>query len=261
MKTHGSVKWMRTLGNFSYLLGVAFLIAAMAVNAMPASRAYAANVGSIWTTQETCNQPAPQDDNHYANGDTVHIRGNNFDPNVTIYWKVEGLPGSNTPGLIAQGSSTTDATGAFCVAAHTVAAPPEGGEYKYTVATCADFGGGCEKHDNYQVDEGAAPTNTPVPPTATPTNTPVPPTATPTNTPGPGPSATPTNTPTNTATPVPGIPPTATPRPSSPLIPVTGAALGGGWSAQTIFFNLGIGFLGLGLVLNGLARSRRELDL
>jgi hypothetical protein len=53
-------------------------------------------------------------------------------------------------------------------------------------------------------------------------------------------------------------PPQHTPQ---PLIPVTGADLGGGWSTQTIFFNLGIGFLGLGLVLNGLARSRKEQEL
>jgi hypothetical protein len=45
-----------------------------------------------------------------------------------------------------------------------------------------------------------------------------------------------------------------------PLIPVTGANLSGGSSTQTIFFNLGIAFLGLGLVLNGLARERKELD-
>jgi hypothetical protein len=42
---------------------------------------------------------------------------------------------------------------------------------------------------------------------------------------------------------------------------VTGADLGGGWKLQTVFFNLGIGFLGLGLVLNGLARERKELDI
>ena len=46
----------------------------------------------------------------------------------------------------------TDSTGYFCVTTYTVASP-EGGEYKYTVATCPDFGGGCEKHDNYGVDE------------------------------------------------------------------------------------------------------------
>jgi hypothetical protein len=42
---------------------------------------------------------------------------------------------------------------------------------------------------------------------------------------------------------------------------VTGANLRGGAGLQTVFFNLGIAFLGLGLVLNGLARERKELDL
>jgi hypothetical protein len=56
----------------------------------------------------------------------------------------------------------------------------------------------------------------------------------------------------------PGETPATTPR---PLIPVTGANLSGGGSTQTIFFNLGIAFLGLGLVLNGLARERKEVDL
>jgi hypothetical protein len=62
-------------------------------------------------------------------------------------------------------------------------------------------------------------------------------------------------TPTPTTTTEPGPGPT-----SPPLIPVTGANLSAGGSTQTIFFNLGIAFLGLGLVLNGLARERKELD-
>jgi hypothetical protein len=238
MKTRTRSSWMRTLGNLSYLLGVAFLIAAMAVNIMPAPKAYASNIGSIWTTAVGCNSPAPQDQNLYSYGQTVHIRGAGWFANKTVYWKVEGQPGSATPGLIASGSAPTDNTGYFCVSAHTVQSP-EGGEYKYTVSKTSTFDGGSNKHDNYRVQP--APTATPVP-SATPTNTE-------------GPSPTPTDTP------QPGEP-TATPKPHNPpLIPVTGANLGGGWSTQTIFFNLGIGFLGLGLVLNGLARSRKEQDL
>src|SRR4029450_147534 len=42
---------------------------------MGASLASAANAGAIWTTQETCNDPAAQDANHYDVGQTVHIRG------------------------------------------------------------------------------------------------------------------------------------------------------------------------------------------
>jgi hypothetical protein len=66
--------------------------------------------------------------------------------------------------------------------------------------------------------------------------------------------------PTTTGDPGPNPTPTRKPRHNTPvLIPVTGANLSGG-GTQTIFFNLGIAFLGLGLVLNGLARERKELD-
>jgi hypothetical protein len=237
MKDHAHIKWLRMLGNLSYMLGVALLVAAMAVNALPAPKAYAA-VGSIWTTRESCSKPAPQDDNQYSYGQTVHIRGKNWNPDATIWWKVEGQPNSTTPGLLASGTATTDGTGYFCVVAHKVQSP-EGGEYKYTVSKTSDFASGSNKHDNYNVVPPA--TATPLP-SSTPTSTPVP-----TGPPG-------------TSTSVPGGP-TRTPQPANPvLIPVTGADLGGGWSVHTLFLNLGISFLGLGLILNGLARSRRDLE-
>lgn len=44
------------------------------------------------------------------------------------------------------------------------------------------------------------------------------------------------------------------------LIPVTGVDLGGGNSLQRMLFSLGLGFLGLGFVMNGLSRRRKELD-
>jgi hypothetical protein len=45
------------------------------------------------------------------------------------------------------------------------------------------------------------------------------------------------------------------------LIPVTGIDIGGGNSLQRMLFSLGLGFLGLGFVMNGLSRRRRDLDL
>jgi hypothetical protein len=45
------------------------------------------------------------------------------------------------------------------------------------------------------------------------------------------------------------------------LIPVTGLAPGAVAGFQTGLFNLGIAFLGLGLVLNGLAREFKKLDI
>jgi hypothetical protein len=108
-----------------------------------------------------------------------------------------------------------------------------------------------------QVDPTATPippTNTPVPPTNTPlppTETPVPPTESPdpTATPDPGDP---------TATPIPAtqVPPTDVPPPlaTSPavLIPVTGIDFGGSSvMMKGLFSDLGIAFLGFGLLMHG----------
>jgi hypothetical protein len=72
-----------------------------------------------------------------------------------------------------------------------------------------------------------------------------------------------TNTPTPTLNPT-QVVKTLIPQTSSTpeiLIPVTGVDLVGGNSLPHMLFNLGLGFLGLGFVMNGLARRRRELDL
>jgi hypothetical protein len=45
------------------------------------------------------------------------------------------------------------------------------------------------------------------------------------------------------------------------LIPVTGIDLAGGNNTSRMLFNLGLGFLGMGLVLNGLSRNRKELEI
>ena len=45
------------------------------------------------------------------------------------------------------------------------------------------------------------------------------------------------------------------------LIPVTGIDLVGGNTTSRMLFNLGLGLIGLGFVLNGLSRNRKELDL
>jgi hypothetical protein len=290
---------MRTLGNFSYLLGVAFLIAAMAVNAMPATRAAAA-------TQGTLNCPLPSyNATHYAlqQGQTV---------TCTITGAlIVGSPSSVD--VFIQHGSLGNQTISGSVSGNTITFTYTGrGNGCDTSVVRYDAGDGSKNKPNGvqgfgYVDSGGNPIlcggPTPPPNTSTPTNTPTTPsnTATATNTPTntntptstatttgePGPSATATNTPTNTPTDTPtntptetptgtltvtptstntptqGVTPTDDPGPGPtppPLIPVTGANLSGG-STQTIFFNLGIAFLGLGLVLNGLARERKEVDL
>lgn len=124
--------------------------------------------------------------------------------------------------------------------------------------------------------ETPTPTNTPVPtevpPTATntplptATNTPVPTSVPPTSVP---PTATPTNRPNNpsspTSTPVPNVgsttvatlppPATAVGSATQMLLPITGpdasAPVQRSDAESTLFFNLGIGLLGLGLVFHG----------
>ena len=45
------------------------------------------------------------------------------------------------------------------------------------------------------------------------------------------------------------------------LIPVTGVDLAGGSSTSRMLFSLGLSLLGLGLVLNGLSRNRKDLEI
>ena len=47
MRSYTRIQWMRTLGNFCYLFGLSFLIASMAVNALPARHALAATGGTL----------------------------------------------------------------------------------------------------------------------------------------------------------------------------------------------------------------------
>jgi hypothetical protein len=113
-------------------------------------------------------------------------------------------------------------------------------------------------------DTPVPPTNTPVPPTDTPvppTDTPVPPTDSPDPTATPDP-ADPTSTPIPpTSVPPTSVPPTSVPptnvpapQPTSPavLIPVTGIDFGGSHlMMQGLFSDLGIAFLGFGLLMHG----------
>ena len=125
----------------------------LALSAIAASTAstFAAKGGSgaIWTTNETCQTPAAQDDNHYAVGETVYLRGKNFDANVAVSWTITGQPGgaSSDPAIVvASGSGSTDGDGYFCIAAYTVL-DGDAGEYKAEVSR-----GDSTKKDNYRVD-------------------------------------------------------------------------------------------------------------
>jgi len=81
-------------GKFAYILSAAFLIAALLVNLVPAPSAFAAT-GTVWTTAETCETPAAQDENQYYIGQTVYVRGSGFASNIGMSWKVTGANGDS----------------------------------------------------------------------------------------------------------------------------------------------------------------------
>jgi hypothetical protein len=199
------IKWIRTLGNLSYILGAALLLASLVVNAFPAGSALAkADAGAIWTTTGSCG--APQNSNHYQAGDKIYINGSGFNAGDHD-WHIKGQPGgaSGDPGdTVASGTVTVDSSGAFCFAAYTVKSD-DWGEYSVKVGN---------KGDNYHVDgePTVAPTD---PPTEAPTDTPTDePTVAPTDPPTEAPTDTPTDEPTVAPT-DPPVDPTATPTPEA----------------------------------------------
>ncbi len=123
-------------------------ITAIALVGPAAGPVAAQNAGAIWTTGETCQSPALQDQNLYQVGDTVHIRGKNLDASTLHYWRIVAVNVQGKP-VIASGDATTDVDGYFCVAAHTIGADEAGAEYSVDVDTSADFHGA--KNDNYRV--------------------------------------------------------------------------------------------------------------
>ena len=105
--------------------------------------------GSIQTTTDACDAPAPQNANDYAGGDELYIRGTNFEANSAFSYTIVGQPGkaSGDPGAtVASGTGSTAADGSFCIDAYTIAGD-DWGEYKATVNQ-----GKTKKSDNYNVD-------------------------------------------------------------------------------------------------------------
>jgi uncharacterized repeat protein (TIGR01451 family) len=136
-------------GKISYILSAAFLIAALLVNLVPPAPAFA-SAGAIWTTGTTCIQPDPQDDNLYAVGDTVYIRGSNFEPDSDLVWEITQVSGPDKT-LIEDGVGTTDSTGYFCVTSHTIL-PGESGTFTVDVTATGDT----TKNDNYRVNDASS---------------------------------------------------------------------------------------------------------
>lgn len=103
------------------------------------------------------------------------------------------------------------------------------------------------------------PTNTPIPdePDPTPTNTAVPEDPGPTSTPVPDETPDPTEPPVVNETPEPTLAPPVSNDPPTVLIPVTGVELGGDSplsDLQNFVFNMGLTFLGLGLILQSVRK-------
>ena len=101
------------LGKLAYIISAAMLVASLLVNATPPDLAIAA-AGSLWTTDATC---TPQNLNHYAEGDTIYIRGSGFDPGQNLTWRNTS---TNEATIYDSGTLTADGSGYFCVATHVV---------------------------------------------------------------------------------------------------------------------------------------------
>jgi hypothetical protein len=256
---------MRTLGNVSFMLGAAFLIAAMAANAIPPRTVMAVD------TALECPLPLA-DATHYAlnPGQTVTCEITNalWVGNPTTLQVFIGHP---TLGEVQVTGTVSGSTITFTYTGRSNGCGAETVRYHNNDGSIKSISGlnGFAYPGPCGVIVTDTPTNTPTnTPTDTPTNTATSTqeqiTPTITNTPTDTPTGTLTATSTATITPTSTVTSTATattttqPQPP-PLIPVTGANLGGGWKNSTIFFNLGIAFLGFGLVLHGLARERKQL--
>ena len=142
------MKKQHTLRRVGLVAGTSLL--ALAAIGPAASPALAKPSGSIWTTGEDCANPAPQNDNSYLAGETVYVRGANFAASTAISWTITGKPGgaSGDPNQdVTSGNGTTDAAGAFCVAAYVIAADDWG---VYSVKVEQDK---TKKNDNYTVEK------------------------------------------------------------------------------------------------------------
>jgi hypothetical protein len=142
------MKKHHTLRRVGLVAGTSLL--ALAAIGPAASPALAKPSGSIWTTGESCANPAPQNDNSYLAGETIYVRGANFAASTAFSWTITGKPGgaSGDPNQdVTTGADTTDAAGAFCVAAYVIAAD-DWGVYSVKVEQ-----GSTKKNDNYTVEQ------------------------------------------------------------------------------------------------------------
>ena len=137
-------RFIRKLGNFSYVLSAAMMIAALLINLIPPLQASAA-VGTVWTTSITCATPASQDQNQYYVGNTIYARGSGFTSDYALTWEISNTSGST----IYFSGHFYSGVGNFCITTHTIQ-PGETGVYKLTISV--DSTGVKLKSDNYSVD-------------------------------------------------------------------------------------------------------------
>ena len=217
--------WMRTLGNFSYVLAVAFLIASLAVNALPAQRAMAANA--------TLDCPLPQyNPTHYALEPgqsvtcTIHNAVLSGSPStVDVYIQSTDLGNVTVTGHVSGTNITFSYTGHARGCNTSVVRYDNGDGRKQNIDGLKGFGfvdgsgspiacggGATSTPTDVPQDPTATPTDKPQEPTATPTDTLEDPKANPTDDPA-DPTATPTDSPSDPTATLTGSPsdPTATP--------------------------------------------------
>ena len=119
-------KLLLFLNRIIYITGAAMLMVGLVLT-VSAPQSALAETGAIWTNNSSCGDP--QDINHFSIGDPVFLHGSGFEAGE-ISWNIKGTPGSLDPGIIvASGTVTVGADGAFCFQAYTIA-NDDGGEYQ-----------------------------------------------------------------------------------------------------------------------------------
>jgi len=125
--------------NLPFMVAVSLVAAALSPVAVFAAQ------GALYTTDDSC---AIQNGNvTYQTGDTVWLKGVNFNNQISYVWWVNEVGGGEN--VIDQGNVPPVVGGEFCFGAHLIL-PPESGEYKANIGQSFYDK---DKSDNYQVDQ------------------------------------------------------------------------------------------------------------
>jgi hypothetical protein len=145
-----SKRFYTRLTKLFYGSGIVFLLSGLILS-MVGIPVQAQASGAIWTTSEPCANPAAQDQNHYAIGQTIFVRADGLNTGETYTFTFTGNPGgsSGDPKIVVfTGTATADSNGYFCAQGYTVQ-PDDWGEYTVDLY---DSSGKHISNDNYRVE-------------------------------------------------------------------------------------------------------------